>query len=322
MENIIHEVQISPFDYCNSHCWFCPVRYTRPAYLPKHLDLKLIDTLFKQLVDGRGYFVSQHLHTIYTSHYNELLLYKYFEDFLDLLRKYNLYILILTNGTHFTDKNISLIKQYKDRINGICINFPAGNKYDWSEYTLFKQDHYDDVIQSIKDVIKLDVNLSIQVNGISSKSLLGYGGSIELLNNRPSIDLNIKNGCLFTNYNQLKNQFPNINIYRQDFLIDRAGILHDHQVFSNQRYIQKYLKKNKVIGCSHSANISGRPNGWLHINDNGDLFLCCNDYNFETVYGNLHEKSLQELWFSKEKQNMISYIYQEICPKCISSVWR
>ena len=59
----------------------------------------------------------------------------------------------------------------------------------------------------------------------------------------------------------------------------------------------------------------------LHINANGDVHLCCQDFNFETVYFNVKEKSLKEIWHSVERKRAIQNAYDTICRDCQYAIW-
>jgi radical SAM protein with 4Fe4S-binding SPASM domain len=74
----------------------------------------------------------------------------------------------------------------------------------------------------------------------------------------------------------------------------------------------------KVIGCN---NMGSRPDTWIHINANGDVFICCNDYDFETVFGNVNEKSIKEIWESQQRKDMIKHSYNTLCRTCVHAIW-
>ena len=88
-------------------------------------------------------------------------------------------------------------------------------------------------------------------------------------------------------------------------------------------YGEKYLKKkgSRVIGCNGGIEFRSRTNEWVHINPNGDLFICCADYNFETVFGNVNSTSLKNIWSSRERQEMIKKSYSDMCTKCSAAIW-
>ena len=74
------------------------------------MELGELENILSQLHNGKSDFVDPNLKNIYTANYNEVLLYKNFEEMFDLYRKYNFTINILTNGTPLTKKKVDIIK--------------------------------------------------------------------------------------------------------------------------------------------------------------------------------------------------------------------
>jgi radical SAM protein with 4Fe4S-binding SPASM domain len=80
-------------------------------------------------------------------------------------------------------------------------------------------------------------------------------------------------------------------------------------------------KGSRVIGCSGGIEVRSRTNEWIHINPNGDLFICCADYDFETVYGNAFNTSIKEIWHSKNRSDMVENSYSNMCRSCSAAIW-
>ncbi|MFH1156949.1 MAG: radical SAM/SPASM domain-containing protein [Pseudomonadota bacterium] len=67
------------------------------------------------------------------------------------------------------------------------------------------------------------------------------------------------------------------------------------------------------------------PFSWqyLVVQWNGDVVVCCRDYNGQTVMGNVMETSLKEIWNNKNyarfRENMVNGTYDNtICPECMA----
>ena len=75
------------------------------------------------------------------------------------------------------------------------------------------------------------------------------------------------------------------------------------------------------LGCGNGIEVGGRPNGWLHIAANGDTFICCNDYDFETVFGNTNDKPISDIWMSMEHKNMTVKSFENFCRTCVHAIW-
>jgi radical SAM protein with 4Fe4S-binding SPASM domain len=330
MEYKISMAQIDPNGLCNSGCWFCPVAYSpNPEFAKKDMPIETLNNILSQLSEGKGKFVSESFDFVYTAHYNEVLLYKYFEEMLGLFRCYGLRTIILTNGTPLTRNKIDIIKKYPDVVYGICLNIPESDPALWSKATGKPESMFPKLINNVKYAIEQlpdmfkEKRMSIQVNGMNQFSLSQYGGWLDMLPNAPEINLDPEKGTLASSVKGFKELFPDLQIYEMPHLIDRAGHLDKQKVITNINGIKNHAKKDKlkVIGCGNGIEVGGRPNGWIHINANGDMFICCNDYDFETIFGNINEKTIDEIWMSKEHKDMIEKSYNSLCMTCAAAIW-
>ena len=326
----ISMAQIDPNGLCNAGCWFWPVAYApNPEIGKKNMSIEMLDDILRQLHEGKGDFVSPHFDMIYTAHYNEVLLYRYFEEMLQLFRKYGFKTIILTNGTPLTKAKTDIIKQYQDVVYGICFNTPTSNAERWSKAVGMNIKLHDKLLSNIDYAIEQlpemfeTKRLSIQVNGLNKMSLFEYGGWLDKLENAPDLDLDPESGSLSIEVKEFMERFPGMQVYPMPSLIDRAGHLDKQKVITNARAITTYLKgdKDRVVGCGNGIEVGGRPNGWLHLNANGDAFICCNDYDFETAFANVADKPIKEIWHGSEHTAMIQKSYDTICRTCAAAIW-
>lgn len=326
----ISMAQIDPNGLCNSGCWFCPVAYApNPEIARKNMPIETLENILQQLHEGKGSFVTENFDFIYTAHYNEVLLYKHFEEMLSLFRKYGFKTMVLTNGTPLTPAKTDIIKNYQDVVYGICFNVPSGNAERWSKLVNMPEKMFDKLVSNVKYAIEqlpemfTSKRLSIQINGMNKMSLTQYGGWLDMLPNAPQLNLDVETGSLATEHSDLLNLFPGINAYQMPSLIDRAGHLDKHQIITNIIGITKHARKNgtKVVGCGNGREVGGRPKGWIHINANGDMFICCNDYDFETVFGNVNDKKISEIWGSEDHVKMVEHSYKTLCTTCAAAIW-
>ena len=309
---MIKLVQLDPNGLCNLGCWFCPVAYEENPLIGRNtMSLETIRSVIEQLKDGVGDFVDPEFSFIYTAHYNEVLLYKHFQEMLDLFREHGIRTMVLTNGSPLTKDKMDIIKEYSDVVDLIHFNTPSADAVTWAKMTGKPEKMHQKVMDNIRYAIDNFPNerVSLQVNGINETSL----GYMELLPNAPEIDLDDNTGDTATAVNQMKENFPEINIFANTALVDRAGYLDARGIMKNQ-----ITGKGKVVGCN---NMGGRPDTWIHINANGAVFLCCNDYDFETVFGNVNDTPIKEIWGSQERQDMIAHSYENFCTTCIHSIW-
>jgi MoaA/NifB/PqqE/SkfB family radical SAM enzyme len=326
----IGAVQIDVNGLCNAGCWFCPVSYEgNPKSAIRDMELGELDHILSQLHAGKGDFVDPNLTNIFTANYNEVLLYKNFEEMFDVYRKYGFTINILTNGTPLTKKKVDIIKKNIDVVGGILLNIPSGDKSRWSKYVNLNEKLFDKMVASVSYAIEelkelvLEDRFYLMVNGLNNNSLVENGGWLDILPGAPDLNLDVESGDLAQEVILLKSLFPSIQVFPAHHLYDRAGHLADSGIIDQTSAINKYLagEGKKVIGCNGGLGIRSRTNEWIHINPNGDFFICCADFDFKTVYGNSNNSTIKDIWLSKERTDMIEDSYSNMCTKCSAAIW-
>jgi radical SAM protein with 4Fe4S-binding SPASM domain len=94
--------------------------------------------------------------------------------------------------------------------------------------------------------------------------------------------------------------------------LDRAGNV---DLYSNE------VNRSVVAGCEQH-----RPLERMHITFTGDVILCCQDWRWHNVIGNVRRQSLLEIWNSDLYQNYRANIYTangkhpEVCARCKLSI--
>lgn len=330
----IHQLQLDPFGVCNARCWFCPVRYKgNPKEGKSIMSIELLEKIIKNLIDERSNpngLVHPSFGSFYTAHYNEILLYPHFEELLEICEKYGINFMILSNGLGLTPEKVDLINKHKGAINSIYLNIPVFERELWSKRVGVNVNMFDKLISNIKYAseqlyyLTRTKSFGLQINGVTENSLIENGGWLTRGKDFPiDMDLNIVDGEMKTQEKIANELFPNLKIFTQSGLIDRVGML--DAVMTNKPSIKQWLQQNdetkKVIGCSHGVDIGGRPIGWLHVNANGDAFLCCNDYDFEYKFGNFKTQQLNEFWGTDEHIKKIEHAYDTICRSCASAIF-
>lgn len=302
----IRYAQIDPNGLCNAGCWFCPVAYEgNPKESINQMSPEDFRNIIQQINDNKEGIVSPEFNGIYSSHYNEALLYRYFEEMLETLREFKLGMMVLTNGTPLSPDKIDLINKYQDVVWGVCVNAPI-----WSDEELFAK--RTNMKQSLFKTLKINVSyaytnlknknlLSVQINGHDRESGAIKGPKFPGI---PDTELDEQVAVA-------KSMFPNANVFKQPHLIDRVGLIDEY--ISSSAFIHP---EKKVIGC-----MGKRDSEWLHINANSDLFLCCNDYHMEHKYANLKDSTLKEVWMNQKHKEILQNAWNTICKSCTSAVY-
>ena len=324
MKNQIEFIQFDPNGYCNAKCWFCPVKYEK---LPPHKNMNIhtVRLIFNKICNERdkNKIVSKDVF-IYSAHYNEILLYPYLEDFLKILQEKKLKTVILSNGINLSPKKLNLLTKYSDIISGINLNIPSIEENSWILQVGLNKKYYDKLIDNLNYIYKNippEIDFSIGMNGISEKYLLENKGYIGLLNNFPDF---IEIDTLEQQFKTFKEKYPKFNIYKSS-LIDRHNILEKNKIYSLRigNLLRNKKDKQKIINCDNGIEkYGGRFYNWLHINCYGDVFLCCHDYNYEYIFGNIINQELKEIWESKKRKDILKKAKNNICQTCINAIWK
>ena len=327
---MIKVLEIDPNGLCNAKCWYCPVAYGgNPQIGKKNMDINLFINVLDQLDKGRGDFVDPNFDTVINAHYNEVLLYPNFKEMIEAYDKYNLKTILFSNGTTLSKDRIDFIKSYSHVVKHITLNIPSAFAEQWSAYTGFNIKMFDKLMDSLKYaeeelVLKSGMSVVIQVNGVEDNSLFKNGGAIKLLNNSPKLNMNSVDGDVAKTIDKFKTIFPNIYSFKDVDLNDRSGKLEKNNILTNidMIKIQADNFNKKVVGCAGGESFGqSRAEDWLHINANGDVILCCHDYDFETAYINIKDKTIKDIWNGKERKEMIEKSYNGFCKSCRYAVW-
>jgi MoaA/NifB/PqqE/SkfB family radical SAM enzyme len=327
LDNILNnQINFACIDWtgkCNCGCWFCPVRYkNNPQEHVNNMSPKLLDKILKNIIEERGRMFPENFRSIYTSHYNELLLHPNLREMFDVMRENGFNTILLSNGRLLTPQIADLCIEYRDVVGAISLNIPTLDEEMYILQTHASKPIYDNLINNLKyinqkfkeeDYLVNEKYISIRINVANTKGMTFNGGIVQML----------KEGNQFglvedeeSHINEFKKIVPNIDcIYVNNGLCDRAGILHNECVISNQVYISNIQRKlhNPTTDCNRLY--------WLQINANGNLFTCCNDYYMENIFGNIKDNTIGELWKSQAHIDAIESTRAGICRRCVSAKW-
>jgi hypothetical protein len=236
---------------------------------------------------------------------------------LALHRKYNIKMYLFSNGVNLTPNKSDLINDYRDVVTDIILNVPSIEREQWSRFTGFNPKIFDKLIANLQyanDTLYQTFSgkkLMILVNGISPEAKFENGGWMEVLENAPFYSDEEHKKIV----NTMRSMFPNIMVSLRNNLSDRTNILSDLKVISNQKAIETQ-QHGKVIGCGFNYTEEE-----LFISATGNVYLCCADFNYETVYENINNRTIKDIWNSQERKNAIQKAYEGVCKECFRAVW-
>lgn len=312
----IRNLQLDPNGSCNAGCWFCPVRYVgNPEEAKNQMSPDLLEKIFYDLIIERdtGGLVHNSFNGFYASHYNEVLLYKHFEELLKLARRYKLVFLVLSNGTPLTPAKTDLLIKYKDVLSGVCLNVPCFESELWSKRVNLPERMFNKLISNIQYFAdNHPMKMSIQVNGYNAKNDWTEKGD--------NFPVDIADEENEKQFELAKKMFPKANVFKMFHLVDRAG--HIANVITNKTAMDRHYKDKEVIGCLNDGENGGRPISWLHVNANGECFLCCNDYDMDVKFGDFKTQKLRDFWLSDYHVQQINNSYNTICTSCAAAKFK
>lgn len=266
-------VQIQTASYCNAKCIICP---HKDSWMRKHPGT-MTDSLYQKILDELQEWEDK-LNTGKMCPYlmNEPFCDSKIIDRIKLMREMfpNTLIEISTNAELMTpDKSKKLI------------DILAGTKHDvWiSRHGVtpedVKRNMFIDGERSLENIIYLlkeaDGQLNIAIKGF----LYSFDDKIRLSKPRAFIRYwqnKFKEHDIKTN---------NIRVVAKSFH-DRSGNV---KIKGWQKpAIVRHIGPNNKFYCP-------RVDKWLHILWNGDVILCCNDYQHETMFGNVKQQTIKEI---------------------------
>jgi radical SAM protein with 4Fe4S-binding SPASM domain len=316
---IIRRICVDPNGLCNAKCWFCPVAYLGNSKENKGvMSIETMEDIFKQLDAGRGDFVGEKIHNT-PIHYNEMLLYPHLEKMFELHRKYRITVAVYSNGVNLTKERTDLIKKYRDVVDEIFLNVPSLDQDQWAKFTGFNVKIFPKLVDNLKYAEEQLVDLFephkffLMVNGIDEKTLFENGGWIDVLDDAPKYELDMESGTLANIVSDMKKILPRLSIWGRNNLGDRTGVLQQLNIISNQKAINQ-RSDGKVFGCSADFDKT------FYVSATGNVYVCCQDFNYETIYANIKDKTIKEIWQGEERKMALEKAYSGICTGCMYAV--
>jgi radical SAM protein with 4Fe4S-binding SPASM domain len=288
-------IQIQTRSLCNAHCQFCPY----PVVSKRLEQGTMTRELFTKIIDEVN--LIKHSCTIVFELHNEPLLDERIFEFIKYVKSRNrkTKICLVTNGQLIDKFTLEEIREAEIDQLIISLNAHTPEMYQKLNCGL----DYDRIINNIHSLIseerlKRVLTISFVLNREAAKEIplasdywkkTGVKTRIIKLENRA--------GAL-TNYEllMLKSNYARFSV------ADRIG---------------KYL-------IARTLDITGCYDPFFHMNImfNGDVILCCDDWNRSTIVGNIRDKTIRQVWNSppmnEARRLILKKNYDQIssCKKC------
>lgn len=238
--------------------------------------------LYKKIIDECAKF---NIDSIKLSWRGESLIHRNFLDMLSYAKEKNIYEVILNTNWLLADKKIiNDIVEFK-LLDQIIISIDATEKELYEE--IRKGGDYDLLIKNINELVEIKKEKKSDLPRIRLNA-------VRIKQNNDTIDM------LYAIWSDIVD----------DILIDRESPSEERKDIYEDEF-----KKIKRKFCNQL---------WqrLFISWNGDVAMCCNDWEPKIVLGNVKDNSLFDIWHSKKlnnirkihKNNKINSI--DVCSKC------
>jgi len=318
--NKIRTLQLDPNGYCNAKCWYCPVQYQtekNKIVMPVEKIDEILNFFYEE--KQKDIIVSKHFEVIWTSSFNEILLYPYLDQLLELFRKYNFKTPILSHGLNLTNAKVDLLYEYRDVIVSLGLNIPAFEKTLWSKRVGFQEQHFDKLIDNVmyagSKLKDTDMDLFIFVNGITNDTLeiydlqpkvneIGYTQSEQMEQVKLASEL-------FDNYTTIPFGINNRSDNLEEYIIVK-----DNKTQVSACGMEVDHSRDNIMKNIKHKNFGNRMRNWLHIAPNGDTFICCLDYENKYVFGNVFEDSIKSIWLGDKRIEVVQSALKNFCTQC------
>lgn len=282
--------QIQTINHCNGSCTMCPKKNNQ-----SNQKTKMSDKFFQKIIEEiskEGGFRCIVLHL-----QNEPLLDNDIFQKIQLIKKIGkgrLITFFATNGTLFSNDKILELEQ--SGLDELVVSLDASRE---ETYNKIRQGlDYKKVLNNIQRIAKSKFNGNFSVGFVKQS-------------------VNLKE------FNEFKKMCNKMNVKTKISRIgNRTGDLDNFKIYNINKKdmsyferIESYLIQKVIKVCPFTIN-------WINILNNGDIIVCCNDYNKKIIIGNLNHSTIKEIWNNKQFETIrrlqVDKRYKEIstCKMC------
>jgi len=195
---------------------------------------------------------------------------------------------ISTNGTALTKQKAESLA--KSKVDMVVFNFQGIDKKSYEETMVGL--NYEKTLENINYYLSLEKPHKPVIRIIA---LIGA--------------LSEEKTKKFINYWEKRGQM--VELHR---IHNRAGNLNTDKVSYETTNIKR------VYGCEQERHLK-----WFHILFNGDVILCCQDWERNTILGNIKNNTIESIWNSEKYKNIRKLVANStnqnfICNKCFFGI--
>lgn len=258
---------------CDAHCIFCPISRSSSGqkFMSFKVAKKVVDELTERDFSG----------TINLGENGDALLNPQFKRILEYISHHlpNVELILFTNAKYLNEETSTLL--LNNHLSRLVLNIDGATK---KTYEFAKPNcNFEKIKKNLKSFIRLRAALktscSIFINIISPKLYM------EVIENKKT-NLPYDVDQIFKYWRKYLSKY--------DEIVERA-------YFYNWTH---RMKSKREKSCPMIQQLFRK----CYISTEGNVYACCLDYKTELLYGNILEKSIDEIWNSDKRKKIIQNI--------------
>lgn len=290
-------VEVSPVGHCNHRCTFCAVDYI--GYKPRSIQTAKMTELLGQM--GKCGVKS-----VMFAGEGEPLLHKDMAHITNYAKDSGLDVSFTTNGVLMTEE---FVEECLHSVSWIKVSLNAGDAKTYKAVHKARDGDFEKVLANIsyasmyKDMAELKTKIGVQmvvlpenVHTVDALCLEASASGADYVVLKP--------------YSQHKSSVNEMKVdYRE---VDRV-LMRAQEEHTNEYFKVIYRRESALAKGHKYSQCYSTPNFWAYVMATGDVYGCSAyllDDRF--CYGNINEKSFQEIWLGEKRRASMEYVEREL----------